>query len=48
MIVSKKQPLSREYAKPLAEILFITSEGVVCNSPIDGGLEGTEEEDLVI
>ena len=48
MKVSKKQSNHLEYLKPLAEELYITSEDVVCNSPIDGGLEGTEEEDLVI
>jgi len=41
MIVKKKQPLLREYAKPLAEEFVLSPEGLLCTSPGDG-----ENEDV--
>ncbi len=41
MKVNKKQPLPREYAKPLAEELTVFPEGLLCTSPGDG-----ENEDV--
>ena len=46
MIVIKKQPLLREYAKPLAEEIVMSPEGMLCTSPANGGLEDLGEEEL--
>ena len=45
MIVSKKQSLLREYAKPLAETIVVFPEGLVCTSPGDGESEDVGYED---
>ena len=45
MIVIKKQPLLREYAKPLAEEFVLSPEGLLCTSPGDGENEDVGCED---
>ena len=36
-----------EYIQPLIETIFIASKAMICGSPLDGGLEDTEEDDLI-
>ena len=36
MIFTKKQPMSCEYARPLAEEFVFFLEGLLCTSPGDG------------
>ena len=45
MIVTNKQHLLREYAKPLAEEFVLSPEELLCTSPGDGENEDVGYED---
>ena len=45
MIVTNKQPLLHEYAKPLAEEFVLSPEWLLCTSPGDGENEDVGYED---
>lgn len=36
------------YQAPAGYIFFTLPEELICSSPVDGGLEGTKDEDWVI
>ena len=35
-----------EYTQPWVETIILAPEALVCDSPLDGGLEDTEEDDF--